>query len=894
GVQTAREVATDLNKNGEKVGVMAIRLYRPFPVDTFMAKLPTTVKKIAVLDRTKEPGSVGEPLYLDVVSSLAQNGKLIPTTRGRYGLGSKEFSPADVKALFDELKKEDGKREVTLGIIDDVTKLSLTPADYTLPDNGYNSVFWGLGSDGTVGAAKNTAKILKDVTGKYTQNYAIYDSKKAGSYTASHLRISDEPIDKPYLISNADFVSCSHLPLMNVQDITRPAKEGGIFLLNTIVPEDKLWLELPLNVRRNIQQKKLKFYTINASHIARDVGMGRRINTIMQMAYFALTEVLPADQAAKTLKDAATKAYSKKGEEIVKRNHEAIDQAIAGLKEFKVPAVLGGGSSTGDEVFEHAPDFVKYATREMMEGRGDMLPVSAFPPDGTFPMGTTAYEKRYIADEVPDWDPEICIQCGKCSFVCPHAAIRTQVADKSDLGDAPEGFRSIDYKGKELGEDKDYIVQVSPADCTGCTLCVTVCPAMDKNNPGRKAINMTPIDKMKEQQAWFDYSKKLPEVDVSKLNTNMPKHSQLKKPLMEFSGACAGCGETPYLKLITQLFGDRMVIANATGCSSIYGGNLPTTPYATNEEGLGPAWSNSLFEDNAEYGYGMKLTFDHRERTARELLEMLRKDLPTDLVDTLLSNPQAKDQDFVIQRQNIAVLKQKLSGMSGNDAAVALLPIADFLTKKSMWIVGGDGWAYDIGYGGLDHVMHMTENVNIFVMDTEAYSNTGGQMSKATPLGASAKFASGGKEQHKKDLGLIAMASANVYVARIAMNANEAQAVRAFKEAESYDGPSLVLAYCPCIAQGVDLTKQVQQQKDAVKSGHWPLYRFDPRMIGTDKPALQIDSAPNSDLLGDYFDTQLQYTAVQQQNPERFKKLVEHAKGQIAYKADLFKKIADK
>ncbi|MHA1549836.1 MAG: 2-oxoacid:acceptor oxidoreductase family protein, partial [Alphaproteobacteria bacterium] len=697
----------------------------------------------------------------------------------------------------------------------------------------------------------------------------------------------------PYLVSQADFVSCSHLPLMDVQDVVAPAKEEGTLLLNTSSSHDDLWEELPLRVRQQIQDKKLKVWTINASHIARDTGMGRRINTIMQMAFFGMTKVMPIEEAKKTLKDAATKAYSKKGKEVVERNHKAIDSAMDGLKEFSVPAELGTDTNSTDSKFEGAPDFVKYATREMIEGRGDALPVSAFSADGTFPVGTTTYEKRWIAEDVPNWDPEICIQCGKCSFVCPHAAIRTQVVDSDDLKDAPEGFRSIDYKTKELGENKKYIVQVSPADCTGCNLCVDVCPAMSKEK-GYKAITMTPIEKMKEQQKWFDYTTKLPEVDVSKLNTNMPKHTQLKKPLFEFSGACAGCGETGYIKLATQLFGDRMVIANATGCSSIYGGNLPTTPYTTNAEGLGPAWSNSLFEDNAEYGYGMRLTLDKQLSKAQDYLRAIEKELPEGLAQEILSNSQKTDVDFINQRQAITKLKSHLSSMKANAVAQQLLPIADFLSHKSMWIIGGDGWAYDIGYGGLDHILHMRENVNILVMDTEAYSNTGGQMSKATPMGASAKFASGGRELHKKDLGLIAMASAQVYVARIAINANEAQTVRAFKEAESYDGPSLILAYSPCIAQGVDLRFQVEQQKEAVKSGHWPLYRFDPRLIGTDKAALQLDSQPNSDMLEEYFDREGRYKLVKQQNPELFAKLVKHAKGQANYKSDLFKKLSDK
>ncbi|MBN2675638.1 MAG: pyruvate:ferredoxin (flavodoxin) oxidoreductase [Alphaproteobacteria bacterium] len=894
GVQTVQETVKELNQSGEKVGVIAVRLYRPFPVDTFVSKLPTSVKKIAVLDRTKEPGSVGEPLYLDVVVSLAQHGKLIPTIRGRYGLGSKEFTPAMVKSIFDELQKEDAKREFTVGITDDVTKLSLPTPKFTLSDDSFKAVFWGLGSDGTVGASKNSAKILADVTGKYVQNYAVYDSKKAGSYTASHLRVSEHAIHSPYLVSDADFVSCSHLPLMNVQDVTLPTKEGGTLLLNTTLSHEDLWQELPLNVRRDIQNKKLKVWTINASHIARDTGMGRRINTIMQMAFFGMTKVMPMEEAKQTLKDMATKAYSKKGDDVVARNHKAIDGAMEGLKEFTVPKELGVAKEGADSLFEGKSDFIKYATREMIEGRGDVLPVSIFAPDGSFPSGTSALEQRWIAEEVPNWDPEICIQCGKCSFVCPHAAIRTQVADKSDLENAPAGFKSIDYKTKELGENKNYIVQVSPADCTGCTLCVDVCPGIDRSNPERKAIMMTPIEKMKEQQGWFDYAKKLPEVDVSKLNTNLPKHTQLKKPLFEFSGACAGCGETPYLKLLTQLFGDRMVMANATGCSSIYGGNLPTNPYTTNSEGVGPAWSNSLFEDNAEYGYGMRLTLDKMAEKSRDYLKAIQTELPKGLVDAILNNPQKADIDFVEQRKHVATLKSHLAKMSGNQIAQDLLQIADFLTHKSLWIVGGDGWAYDIGYGGLDHVIHMSEDVNIFVMDTEAYSNTGGQMSKATPIGSAAKFASGGRELHKKDLGLIAMASANVYVAKIAMNANEAQAVRAFKEAESYDGPSLVLAYCPCIAQGVDLKFQVDQQKEAVKSGHWPLYRFDPRLIGTDKPALQMDSKQDTEMLESYFDREGRYRLVKQQDPIRFGKMVESSKIQANYKSDLFKKLSDK
>ncbi|GIV77592.1 pyruvate:ferredoxin (flavodoxin) oxidoreductase [Litorilinea aerophila] len=891
GVGAVEETVEHLMRQGEKVGVVKVRLFRPFSGAHLLQALPPTVRRIAVLDRTKEPGSAGEPLYVDVVTAVAEgmaSGEAPFTAMprivgGRYGLSSKEFTPAMVKGIFDELDKERPKNHFTVGIVDDVTHTSIDydPNFDIEPDDVVRAVFWGLGSDGTVSANKNSIKIIGEETPNYAQGYFVYDSKKSGARTVSHLRFGPRPIRSTYLIRRANFVAVHQFGFLQKFNVLEPAAPGATFLLNAPFGPDEVWDQLPRPVQEQIIQKRLKFYVIDAYKVAAELGLGVRINTIMQTCFFAISGVLPREEAIAQIKQAIRKTYGKRGEVIVRKNFAAVDAALAHLHQVSVPDRATSTIEMPPVVPEEAPQFVKTVTAPMLAGEGDLLPVSALPVDGTYPSATTRWEKRNIALEVPVWDPDICIQCGKCVLVCPHAVIRSKVVDESELANAPEGFLSADARWRELA-GKKYTLQVAVEDCTGCSLCVEVCPAKDKRAVGRKAINMEPQLPLREQgRRHWDFFLQLPEQPhVDTLRFNNVKNVQLLQPLFEFSGACAGCGETPYLKLMSQLFGDRTIIANATGCSSIYGGNLPTTPWAVNREGRGPAWSNSLFEDNAEFGLGMRLTLDKQAEYAAELVQRLRHVIGDELADGLLQSEQADEAEIQAQRARVEVLKQKLTGLTDGPLAAEardLLSLADKLVRKSVWIVGGDGWAYDIGYGGLDHVLASGRNVNILVLDTEVYSNTGGQSSKATPLGAVAKFAAGGKATAKKDLGLMAMSYGNVYVAQVAMGANDAHTVRAFLEAESYPGPSLIIAYSHCIAHGINMAKGMEQQRLATESGYWPLYRYDPRRKAEGKNPLQLDSKAPRIPLKDYAYNENRYRMLTQTDPEAAERLLQAA-----------------
>jgi pyruvate-ferredoxin/flavodoxin oxidoreductase len=845
GGETAEATVHYLVEKGEKVGVIRVRLYRPFDTTTFLKSLPKTVKSIAILDRTKEPGASGEPLYLDVTSTLFENGRQgIKVIGGRYGLSSKEFTPAMVKAVFDELKKADPKNHFVVGINEDVTHSSL---DYDLnfsvehPET-VRCLFFGLGSDGTVGANKNSIKIIGEETNNNAQGYFYYDSKKAGTLTVSHLRFGPKPIQAPYLITpnTANFVACHQFSFLERFDFTKFAQPGAVFLVNSLYGPEEIWDKLPQEVQKDILEKKLRFYTINAYDVAEKTGMGSRVNTIMQTCFFAISGILPRDEAIEQIKKAIQKTYGKRGEAVVLKNFAAVDQTLVNLHEVKVPDKVTSTFTRRAPVPAEAPAFVRDVLGPMIAFEGDTIPVSAMPVDGTFPTGTTKWEKRNIALEIPVWEPDLCIQCGKCVFVCPHAVIRHKVYDKKFLEKAPKTFKSMDSKFKEF-PGMAYTVQVAPEDCTGCTLCVEACPAKDKTNPARKSINMALQPPLRETEVpnW-EFFLTLPEIDRTAINLGTIKNSQLLEPLFEFSGACAGCGETPYIKLMSQLFGDRAIIANATGCTSIYGGNLPTTPYTFNKDGRGPAWSNSLFEDNAEFGLGFRLTLDKQLEYASDILPTFVNELGQDLVDSLLKADQTTDLGIKQQRERVEALKQKLA-LSKNPQAKNLAAVADSFVKKSIWILGGDGWAYDIGYGGLDHVLSTGRNVNLLVLDTEVYSNTGGQASKSTPRGAVARFAASGKGLSKKDLGLMAIAYGYVYVARVAMGYSDQHTLKAFIEAEAYNGPSIIIAYSHCIAHGFDMAKGLQQQKLAVQSGLWPLYRYDPRLGAEGKNPLQID-----------------------------------------------------
>ena len=893
GAETVEETVRHHVKGGEKIGLIKVRLYRPFSKEHLLKALPATVRAIAVLDRTKEPGAPGEPLFLDMVMALRDRKEGTPTIiGGRYGLSSKEFHPGMVKAVFDELSKDEPKSPFTVGIMDDVTHLSLTvDGSYEIKSEGlFEAVFFGLGSDGTVGANKNSIKIIGGETDHYAQGYFVYDSKKSGAVTISHLRFGPQPIRSPYLIRQTDFVACHQFGFLDRYDVLEYARPGSVFLLNAPYPADEVWQQLPREVQQLIVDKDLQCHVIDAYKVAADVGMGQRINTIMQTCFFAISGVLPRDEAMAQIKATIEKTYGKKGAEIVRRNHEAVEQTLQHLYKLEHPQQVTAEKMRPAAVSEAAPDFVKRVTGVMLQGHGDKLPVSAFPVDGTWPTGTSRWEKRNIAREIPIWDADLCIQCNKCAMVCPHAAIRAKVYKTDALEGAPADFLSTTFRGKEFKE-ASYTIQVAPEDCTGCTLCVEVCPAKDKASPRHKAINMRSHDEnLDRERSAFEFFLKLPEADRTALRLDV-KGTQFMKPLFEFSGACSGCGETPYIKLLSQLFGDRALIANATGCSSIYGGNLPTTPYTVNEEGRGPAWANSLFEDNAEFGIGMRLAVDMHRDQAIQLLETLADRLNPDLVKDLLAPSAFDEQGIADQRARVVALRLALAGID-DPAAARLTALADYLVRKSVWLVGGDGWAYDIGYGGLDHVLGMNRNVNILVLDTEVYSNTGGQQSKATPLGASAKFAVAGKEIPKKDLGMEAMSYGHVYVARVAFGAKDAQTVKAFVEAESWPGPSLIIAYSPCIAHGYNLAQGNEHQKIAVQSGYWPLYRYDPRNVERGKPPLSLDSGRPKVPVSAFMKNEARFRMVQKMNPIRYKRLAAMAQTQVDRQFSLYEQLA--
>ena len=891
GAETAHETVDKLNAAGEKVGMIKVRLFRPFGMQYFVESLPETVKAIAVLDRTKEPGSAGDPLYNDVVSALHENKvekwKLFPEDQkvinGRYGLSSKEFTPPMVKRIFDELDADKPKNHFTIGINDDITNTSLDVVSNGLERDKelFEGLFYGLGADGTVSANKNSIKIIGDNTDNFAQGYFVYDSKKSGATTVSHLRFGPNPIRSAYLIDKADFIACHQFQFLKQLDMLKKARNGSTFLLNAPYAEDEVWDNLPKKVQKQIIDKNLKLYSIDAYKVARENGMGNRINTVMQTCFFAISDILPRDEAIKLIKDGIKKAYGAKGEKILQSNYAAVDNSIENLREIPVPEQVTSTEEMRRAVPEEAPEFVQRVIAEIISGNGDDLPVSAFEADGTFPTGTTQWEKRNIAQEIPVLEPDICIQCGKCMLVCPHAVIRMKAFDGELLEAAPETFKYMDARGREWPDNTKVSIQVSPEDCTGCELCVEVCPAKDRKQVGRKALNMEAIDPLLEQEKEnWDFFLGLPEYDRSEIKSETVKGSQFLQPLFEFSGACAGCGETPYIKLVTQLFGDRMVIANATGCSSIYGGNLPATPYTKNSQGLGPAWSNSLFEDNAEFGLGFRLTIDKQAEQAREMLQNMNGHVDKDLVQQILSAEQSTEPGIFEQRERVAKLKEALS-KTDNKQARMLSSVADYLVRKSVWIFGGDGWAYDIGYGGLDHVLASGRDVNILVMDTEVYSNTGGQCSKATPLGAVAKFAAAGKRTGKKDLGLMSVAGGHAYVARVAMGASDMQSIKAIIEAESYPGPSIVIAYSHCIAHGYDMKFGLNQQKLAVDSGYWPLFRFDPRKRDEGKNPFQVDSKAPKIPLQEYAYNEMRYMMLAKSQPKVAKELMTQAQKEV-------------
>ena len=916
GAETVHETVDYLNRRGAKLGVVKVRLFRPFDQFHLVDALPPSVRAIAVMDRTKEHGALGEPLYMDVVTALsrakargqraaAQDPVVIG---GRYGLSSKEFTPAMVKAVFDELGKARPKPSFTVGIIDDVTHLSLAYDEgfRCEPTGVKRAIFFGLGSDGTVGANKNSIRIIAENTEYYGQAYFVYDSKKAGAMTISHLRFSPEPIRSAYLIAEAEFLACHQFSFLNRIDILKYAAPGATLLLNARHGGAGLWDALPRSVQQTIIDKNLDVYVIDASAVAAEAGMGKRINTVMQACYFAISGVLPHDQAIDQIKAAIKRTYGRKGRKLVRQNYAAVDSALAHLEQVPVPKRATAEDDLPPIVPEHAPDFVKRVTARLLANQGDLLPVSAFPADGTWPMGTTKWEKRDLALETPVWIPELCIQCNKCALVCPHAAIRVKAYAPKSLESAPATFQSMDYKGKEFGGKEfggkefgakefgpaKYTVQVAPEDCTGCTLCAKVCPGRDKNDPTRVSLVMEPHREVTaETRENWDFFLDLPEADRTKLRPNV-KMSQFAEPLFEFSGACSGCGETPYVKLITQLYGDRSVIANATGCSSIYGGNLPTTPYTTNRDGRGPAWANSLFEDNAEFGLGMRLAIDRHEDTARELLAGLASELGAEVVQELLDGDMSDEAGIFAQRARVQDLRARLADIDGAPAR-RLADIADYLVRKNVWILGGDGWAYDIGFGGLDHVIASGADVNILVMDTESYSNTGGQQSKATGLGAAAKFATAGKAAPKKDLGLMMMAYGHAYVASVAFGTRDGQCVKAFQEAEAFPGPSLIIAFSPCIEHGYDLGHGLEQQRLAVDSGYWPLYRYDPRRLDAGLRPLQLDTKAPTVPLGDYIQHENRFRIVEHDDPERFRHLLRAAEAELRRRRAVYEKLAE-
>jgi len=893
GAGAVAEAVDAMCDAGERVGLVTVRLYRPFPADALVRTLPPSVRSIAVLDRTKEPGSVGEPLYLDVRAALdeAWDGAASPpfatmplVTGGRYGLSSKELTPAMVKGVFDELTADRPRRHFTVGIHDDVTRLSVRADDGFAPARPAGEVqamFFGLGSDGTVGANKSSVKIIGESTDLFAQGYFVYDSKKSGSVTVSHLRFGPEPIRSTYLIAAADFIACHQFGLLERMKVLEYAKPGATVLLNSPYGPGEVWDHLPREVQEQVVGKGLQLWVIDASAVAREAQMGNRINTVMQPCFFQLSGVLPADEAVARIKEAVEKTYARRGQAIVERNFAAIDRSLAGLRRVEVPSTVTSSRTREHAVPDDAPDFVKHVTTMLMAGDGDLLPVSALPVDGTFPSGTAKYEKRSIAKEIPIWDPDICIDCGKCAIVCPHATIRMKVFEPAAVEGAPAGFPSKTFRSKDI-EGYRMTIQVAPDDCTGCGVCVDVCPAKSKTEVRHKAINMEPVEAHRDvERVNWDTFLAIPPLDRTLLPHDSVKGSQALEPLFEFSGACAGCGETPYIKLATQLFGDRMIVANATGCSSIYGANLPTTPWTVNQEGRGPAWNNSLFEDNAEFGLGMRLGLEAQETQARLLLAALAPHVGEDLAASILDAPQETEQDVAAQRLRVERLRQVLEGRHGADQAAAdhLLAILDTLVRKGIWIIGGDGWAYDIGFGGLDHVLSTGRNLNILVLDTEVYSNTGGQASKATPRAAVAKFAASGKAVGKKDLGAIARAYGNVYVAQISMGANDLQATKALLEADAWPGPSLVIAYSTCIAHGIDMSKSMSHQKDAVRSGYWPLYRYQPSE--TDGQPFKLDSKPPSIPVADFAATETRFAILARTHPERARELAALAQADV-------------
>lgn len=897
GCDAAEETVEYLLSKGEKVGVLKVRLYRPFSIDHFVKALPKTTKSIAVLDRTKEPGAGGEPLYLDVMGAISEKymaGELqfaFPKIiGGRYGLSSKEFTPSMIKAVFDNLSKDKPKNHFTIGIIEDVTNSSLDfdPNFSVEAKETFKGKFYGLGADGTVGANKNSIKIIGEGTDYYAQGYFVYDSKKSGSTTISHLRFGPKEIKSSYLINRSNFVACHQQVFLEKMDMLKDAVEGATFLLNTVVPKEEVWDSLPEQVQKDLIEKKMKLYIIDAYKVANETGMGVRINTIMQTCFFAISNIFPKDQAIELIKKSIKKTYGAKGDKIVQMNFDAVDKTLANLFEVTIPNKVTSKLQLQPPVSGNAPEFVKEVTAKMIAGEGDLLPVSKMPVDGTYPLSTTRWEKRNIALEVPVWDMETCIQCNKCVMVCPHATIRAKVFEEKDLVGAPPTFKYTKFKSKDYGEGLYYSLQVAVEDCTGCSLCVDVCPAKNKKETKLKAINMAEQLPIREQErANWDFFFNIPDLDRKVVAVSKVKDAQFLQPLFEFSGACAGCGETPYVKLVSQLFGDRTVIANATGCSSIYGGNLPTTPWASNKDGRGPAWSNSLFEDNAEFGYGFRLAIDKHNLQAKELLKSFATEVGNDLVDALLKADQKDEAEIYEQRERVEALKNKLNdllkaGANGKAGDIKhLLSLADYLVKKSVWIMGGDGWAYDIGYGGLDHVLASGKNVNILVLDTEVYSNTGGQCSKSTPRAAVAKFAAAGKPGAKKDLGLMAMTYGNVYVAKVAMGSNDQHTLRAFLEAEAYDGPSLIIAYSHCIAHGINMGTAMQNQKAAVDSGYWPLYRYNPDLEKEGKNPFKLDSKGLKIKLKDYAYMETRYKMLTKSHPQLAEQLIKEAQDDV-------------
>jgi pyruvate-ferredoxin/flavodoxin oxidoreductase len=902
GAETAQETVSYLNQLGEKTGLVKVRLFRPFDATALINALPATVESIAVLDRTKEPGADGEPLYKDIVTALAQSDNTqhqqIKIIGGRYGLSSKEFTPAMVKAVFDESGKPEPKNHFTVGINDDVSHSSLDWDESFRTDahqDSFQAVFYGLGSDGTVGANKNSIKIIGESTDKYAQGYFVYDSKKSGAVTVSHLRFGDRPIHSSYLVADGDanFVACHQPVFLERYPMLDKAADDAVFLLNTALTPDDVWQSLPESMQQQILDKHIKVYCIDAYNIAELSGMGKRINTIMQTCFFSISGVLPADEAIKAIKDAVEKTYGRKGKRLVDLNFKAIDETLANLHEVRIPQTVNASFELTDHIPASAPEFVRKVTGEIIAGRGDHVPVSLFPADGTYPPGTAAYEKRNIALEIPVLDENLCTQCGKCPLVCPHGVIRSKVYDEKLLDNAPPGFKSMAIKGKDFPQGLQMSYQVSVEDCTGCGLCADICPIRDKSNASHKALNMvdyTPEIRQQETQNWA-YFLSLPEYDRTVIKTGTIKGAMILQPLFEFSGACEGCGETPYIKLASQLFGDRMVVANATGCSSIYGGNLPTTPWAANTAGRGPAWSNSLFEDNAEFGLGMRLAINKQAEYARELLLQLQKDIAEELVTQILEADESTEAGIAEQRARIEELRGRLSNIDSAHAR-ELESVAENLCRKSVWIIGGDGWAYDIGYGGLDHVLASGEDVNILVLDTEVYSNTGGQTSKATPRGAVAKFSAGGKGTPKKDLALLAMDYENVYIARVAYGAKDIQTMHAFHEAEAYPGPSIIIAYSPCIAHGIDLKDNHLHQQLAVDSGHWPLFRYNPQQAAAGKNPLHLDSRAPSIPYRDFIETEIRFSMLWRTHPDDAEKFLEQSQREVLHRYHYYEQLA--